>query len=282
MFSRAAAVAWFFVWVSAIPGADRIQVHGHRGARAVLPENTVPAFEHAIRVGADVLELDLAVTKDDVLVASHDPVLNPAICQGPAGTRVIREMTLAELKRWDCGALQNPDYPKQRTVPGTKVPTLDEVFALAKNGDFEFNVETKIFADQPHYTPTPLQFSELLLKAIRQHGLESRVVVQSFDFRTLKEMKRLEPKIRRSALYGIGLRGFESVAAEAEANMISPNYALVTPAKVDAAHKAGYQVVPWTANTPKDWDRLIDAKVDAIITDDPEALITYLKSKGLR
>jgi glycerophosphoryl diester phosphodiesterase len=63
--------------------------------------------------------------------------------------------------------------------------------------------------------------------------------------------------------------------------MISPNYALVTPAKVDAAHKAGYQVVPWTANTPKDWDRLIDAKVDAIITDDPEALITYLKSKGL-
>jgi glycerophosphoryl diester phosphodiesterase len=282
MFSRSAATVSFLVLLSALPGAARIQVHGHRGARAVLPENTLPAFEHAIGVGADVLELDLAVTKDNVLVASHDPVLNPKLCKGPAGTGVIREMTLAELKRWDCGSLQNPDYPKQQTVPGTKVPTLDEVFALAAKGNFQFNVETKIFADKPQYTPSPSEFSKLLLDAIRKHGLESRVIVQSFDFRTLKEMKRLAPNIRRSALYGVGGRSFDSIAAEAEAHIISPNYPLVTPTKVDAAHKAGYEVVPWTANTRKDWDLLIDAKVDAIITDDPAELIAYLRSKGLR
>src|SRR5687767_15999732 len=104
------------------PAAPRILVHGHRGARAVRPENTLPAFEHAIGAGADVLELDLAVTKDNVLVASHDPVLNPKICSGSGLTRVIREMTLAELKKWDCGSLRNPDYPKQNPVPGTTVP----------------------------------------------------------------------------------------------------------------------------------------------------------------
>ena len=281
MFSRFVALA-MFVLLTAVYGAPRIQVHGHRGARAMLPENTIPAFEHAIDVGADVLELDLAVTKDNVLVASHDPVLNPNICQGPAGTRVIREMTLAELKQWDCGSLQNPLYPKQKAVPGTRIPTLDEVFALAKVGNFEFNVETKIFADKPQYTPSPFEFSKLLLDAIRKHGLESRVIVQSFDFRTLKEMKRLAPKIRRSALYGIGSRAFDSIAEEAGADIISPQYPLVTPAKVAAAQEAGYQVVPWTANAPQDWDRLIEAKVDAIITDDPAELIAYLKSKGLR
>jgi glycerophosphoryl diester phosphodiesterase len=287
MFFRFAALACVFVFLPALflppmSGATRIQVHGHRGARAVLPENTLPAFEHAISVGADVLELDLAVTKDNVLVASHDPVLNPKICQGPLSTRVIREMTLAELKRWDCGSLQNPDYPKQKTVPGTRVPTLDEVFALANKGDFQFNVETKIFADKPQHTPPPLEFSKLVLDAIRKHGLESRVIVQSFDFRTLKEMKRLAPEIRLSALYGMGIHSFAAIAAEAEAHIISPNYVLVTPGKVAAAQKAGYEVVPWTANTPRDWDALIQAKADAIITDNPAELIAYLKAKGLR
>jgi glycerophosphoryl diester phosphodiesterase len=282
MFFRIVVVIVACVLMSTASAATRILVHGHRGARAVLPENTIPAFEHAISVGADVLELDLAVTKDNVLVVSHDPVLNPKICQGPPGTRVIRQMTLAELKRWDCGSLKNPAYPRQRTVPGTRVPTLDEVFELAKKGTFEFNVETKIFADNPGFTPAPLRFAQLLLEAIRRHGLESRVMVQSFDFRTLKEMKRLDPKIRLSALYGIGLRGFDSIGAEAQANIVSPQYALVTPSKVAAAHKAGYKVVPWTANTKADWDRLIAANVDAIITDDPAELIAYLKSRGLR
>ena len=95
----------------------RIEVQGHRGARAVLPENTLPAFEHAIGAGADVLELDLAVTRDNVLVASHDPVLNPEICRGPKAGAVIRELTLEELRRYDCGSLRNPQFPRQQPVP---------------------------------------------------------------------------------------------------------------------------------------------------------------------
>jgi glycerophosphoryl diester phosphodiesterase len=262
--------------------APRILVHGHRGARALRPENTLAAFEYAIQAGVDVLELDLAVTKDNVLVASHDPVLPEAICTGGSGTRVIREMTLEQLRRWDCGATRNPQYPKQQAVPGTRVPSLDEVFALAPRGSFHFNIETKIDPKQPQYTPPPEEFARLLVDVIRRHKLEKRAIIQSFDFRTLRAARKLAAEIPRAALY-MGLpRDLVAMTREAEATMLSPHFLLVTKAVVDQAHAAGFPVVPWTANEPAQWDKLIGAGVDAIISDDPAALIAHLKQKGLR
>src|ERR1041385_6431111 len=108
-----------------------IQVHGHRGARAIRPENTLPAFEYAIAAGVDALELDMAVTRDNVIVVSHDPYLEPPVCQGPQPKATIHELTLAEVKKWDCGAKQNPAFPRQEPVPGTRMPTLEEVLSLA-------------------------------------------------------------------------------------------------------------------------------------------------------
>ena len=122
----------------------------------------------------------------------------------------------------------------------------------------------------------------MVLAIVRKHHLEKRVMLQSFDFRTLHAMKKLAPEIARVALWEGDNRDFVSIARDAEAEIISPNYRLVTPEKVRAAHAAGLQVVPWTANTAADWDKLIAAEVDAIITDDPAELIAYLKSKGLR
>jgi glycerophosphoryl diester phosphodiesterase len=261
---------------------SQILVHGHRGARALRPENTLPAFEYAIQAGADVLELDLAVTRDNILVASHDPVLNEKICRGPSGTAVIREMTLDQLRRWDCGSLRNPDYQLQQIVPGTRVPTLDEVFALAGRGHFEFNVETKIFGDRPEYTPEPAEFAQLLVSAIRKHRLESRCIIQSFDFRTLTAAARLAPEIRRAALYMGPPRDLVAMTQQALATILSPHYSLVKPEIVSAAHRAGLQVIPWTPNKPADWDRMIDAQADAIITDDPAGLISHLRRRGLR
>ncbi len=246
------------------------------------PENTLPAFEYAIGLGVDVLELDMAVTKDNVLVVSHDPTLLPKICEGPKPGAVIHELTLAQLREYDCGKRKNPDYPKQHPVPGTRVPTLDEVFSLAPRGKFEFNIETKIFADKPELTPSPEGFVKLVLAEIRKHRLEKRVILQSFDFRTLHAMKRLAPEIRLSALYEGTPKDFVEIAREAGAGIVSPRYQLVTNEQVAAAHHAGLEVVPWTPNTPVDWDRMIEAKVDAIISDDPAALIAYLKGKGLR
>lgn len=269
------------VAVAATGAPPHILVHGHRGARAMRPENTLAAFEYAIAAGADVLELDVAVTRDNVPVVSHDPRMNPQICRGPEGTRIIREMTLAELRRWDCGGLRNPGFPLQQPVAGARVPTLDEVLSLAGKGNgFGFNIETKIFPAEPALTPPPEEFARMVADAVRRHRLEERAIVQSFDFRTLQALKKIAPELKLAALYGKGGRSFVDVAREAGAQIVSPEFHLVTAAKVEEAHRAGLQVVPWTANSVEDWDRLIAAGVDAIITDDPAALIAHLKARG--
>jgi glycerophosphoryl diester phosphodiesterase len=263
--------------------APRILVHGHRGARARRPENTIPAFEYAIAQGVDALEMDMAVTKDGVIVISHDPILEPPVCSGPAAKATIHQLTLAEVRLWDCGAIRNPLFDTQQTVPGTRMPTLDDVFQLAPRGAFAYNIETKSFPDHPEYTPSPEEFSRMVLAKIRQYQLEKRIILQSFDFRTLIAMRKLAPEIRLSALIENDAREFPAVSAAAgNAEIVSPDFRLVTPEKVAAAHRAGLQVVPWTADTAADWDKLITAKVDAIISDDPAELIAYLRKKGLR
>lgn len=266
---------------ASIFAAERIQVHGHRGARARRPENTIPAFRLAIDAGVDALESDMAVTKDGVIVMSHDPVLHPPVCTGPVPSAVIHQLTFKEVQKWDCGGVQNPNFPTQQPIPGTRIPSLDELFDLAPLGHFDFNIETKSFPDHPELTPDPETFVRMVLTKVRQHKLERRIILQSFDFRTLRAMYKLDRKMRLAALTENDPRDFVTIAKEADANIISPHYHLVTPEKVRAAHNAGIQVVVWTANTPDIWDKLIAAKVDAIISDDPGELIRYLRSKGL-
>jgi glycerophosphoryl diester phosphodiesterase len=254
-----------------------MRVHGHRGARALRPENTIPAFEYAIEAGADVLEMDVAITKDNVLVISHDPHINPEICQGPHPGVALRQLTLSELREYDCGVLTNPRFPKQQAVPGTRIPTLDEVLRLSAHANIQFNIEIKSFPDHPELTPPPGIFAAMLLDVVHKHNLEPRSIVQSFDFRILRETERLAPEIRRSALWEGAARPFVDIANDALAGIVAPDFVLVTPEQVKAAHAAKLEVIPWTANTPEDWRKLIDAGVDAIITDDPAALIAYLK-----
>lgn len=263
--------------------APRILVHGHRGARTVLPENTLPAFEYAIREGADVLELDLWVTADNVLVVHHDPLINTAICEGPGGERTIRRLTLEQVKQWDCGAKKNPDFPRQEPRPGARIPTLDEVLALAPRGSFWFNIEMKSQPAKPELQPPAEEYAKLVAEAVRRHRLENRVIVQSFDFGLMRALHQVAPELRRAALYAGLPREFTELSREAgNTPIVSPHYSLVTPERVKQAHEAGLQVVPWTANTADVWDRLIAAGVDAIITDDPKGLIDHLRARGLR
>ncbi len=240
-----------------MPGTRRIQVHGHRGARGVLPGNTIPAFRYAIEAGVDAIEMDLAVTKDKAIVVSHDPVLRTR--------ELIHELTLTQVRA------------------RTNIPTLDEVLSLSTQGSFDYNLETKSFADKPWYTPPPEEFAGLVMEQVRKHGLEKRVTLLSFDFRILLAAATMAPEIRRSALTHFDLRGFEKIAQEGgQAQIVSPHYRLVTRKKVQAAHAAGIQVAAWTVNRPAGWDKMIAANVDAIVCDDPAALIAYLKAKGLR
>ncbi|HTH53837.1 MAG TPA: glycerophosphodiester phosphodiesterase family protein [Edaphobacter sp.] len=290
--------------------AQTILVHAHRGGRASRPENTLPAFQFAIDHKVDALELDLAVTKDNVLVVSHSPYLiqpegdtpfmkavlaNERHCSGPtlpAGT-LIHSVTLAELQQYDCGATTLTAFSHQVAVPNTHIPTFDEVLDLAPQGNFDFNVETKIFTNQPQITPSPEVFVEMIDRAVRNHHLQSRVILQSFDFRTLHAMKKIDPQIRLSALFGqakydklMGItdpdKSFVHVARVAgisRGDFLSPDEILATPGEVAAAHKAGFKVVPYTSNTPDGWKKLADAQVDAIITDDPAGLLDWLRAQ---
>lgn len=264
-----------------LAGPAPIKIHGHRGCRALRPENTMPAFQHAVELGVDVLELDMGVTKDNHLLISHDPHLTPALCRKGDGTPLsapvaIHSLTLAEAQRYDCGALKNPDFPKQTPVPHTPPPTLEQVFSLAKkNPRLEFNIETKIFADHPELTPDPAAFARLVVETVRRFKLEKRVIVQSFDPRTLQEVRKMAPAIRLAVLSGDG-KGYISLAEELGAEIVSPDYHYLTEDDVKRAHALHMEVVPWTANDEAAWKRLVDMGVDAIITDDPEALAAFL------
>jgi glycerophosphoryl diester phosphodiesterase len=276
-----AIVAGMAVLAEAAP--KKITVQGHRGARTVRPENTLPAFEYAIEVGADLLELDLGVTSDGVLVVHHDQTINRTICEGPEGETAIRQLTLEQVKQFDCGSKRAEGFPRQELAPGARIPTLDEVLALAPRGGFWFNIEMKSNPKRPELAPEHEEFARLVAAAVRKHGLEKRVVVQSFDWRTLIALKEIAPEIKRAALYGGLPKDFVKIAEEAGGTeIVSPHHLLVTRGRVRKAQQAGLEVVPWTANNARQWDRLIKAGVDSIITDDPAALIEHLRAKRLR
>ena len=282
----------------------------------MFPGNTLPAFEYAINAGVDAIEMDMQVTRDNVIVISHDPILHAPNCTGPTSSGVIHELTLAEVKQWDCGGTASSDAPRRKTIPGTRMPTLEEVFALAPRGKFLFNIETKITPKRrtleearillrsivsarltpededrraaaltlqsPEMTPPPEEFVQLVLEKIRKYHLESRVILESFDFRTLLAMKRLEPRVQRAALCMGPHLDFVKIGRESGAGIVSPLFTFVTAMQVRAAHSAGLTVLPWVANERADWDRLISYGVDAILTDYPADLIGYLKQIGRR
>jgi len=270
-----------------------LDVHGHRGARARRPENTLPAFEYAIEVGAQYIELDLAVTKDNQLVISHDPHISKTICLGPKGEPIkteplIHSLTLAQVKKYDCGTLKNPRFKTQQPVPGTRIPTLREVFMMVKKSKLpaaqklRFNIETKIFPEHPEFTVTPAEFAKLLITELRKQNMIKRSVIESFDYRTFPEIRKLEAGIEISALTENPKEDLLETAKKLKADYISSEFNLLNAEKVKALHALGVKLAPWTVNNPKDWQHLIDWGVDAIITDDPGELLQFLKTHPVK
>jgi glycerophosphoryl diester phosphodiesterase len=273
--------------------AKRIEVQGHRGARAVRPENTLAAFDYALKIGVDVIELDTVVSKDNIVVVSHDPYVNWSICffrhgKKGSGKLAFRSMTLAQIKKLDCGSRKNPKYPKQKPVRKQSIPTLDEVFEMVKNSKHpaaktvRFNIETKILPAFQSLFPKPERFASLMIKTIRRHKMTERCVVQSFDPRTLIEIKKQAPTLKTAALFEGMQLDLPGLVDKLQVNIISPHFGWITKADVQKMREKNVKVIPWTANSPNIWDALIEIGVDGIITDDPQALISHLKTKGLR
>lgn len=266
-----------------LPPASRVLVVGHRGARARFPENTLPAVRHALEAGADGIEVDVRVTADDVLVVAHDGTLPPDLCTGPGGRRVppgvaIRGLSFGALRRYDCGAKANPKFPDQKAVPGTPVPSLDELLDLlaapeppAARRAILF-LELKSAANEPSLSPPRQGFARLVVSLLRERGALGRTIVLSFDHPLLREVRALEPALATMPLVDAP-DDLVAVARREEAPWVGPRHGRLTAESVGALHAAGVRVFAWTANAPADQQRLRDLGVDAVGTDDPARLL---------
>lgn len=265
-----------------------IQIQGHRGARAIYPENSIPGFLYALKLGIQTLELDLGVSKDDVLVVYHDQTINPEYCRyldGRAAPKDVplRSLTFKEIKEFDCGALGNKNFPQQKIIPQTQIPSLEELFETILNQEHPnaqkvwFNIETKSNPAHPNYQPTPEKFIALILELVDQYDLQERVIIQSFDHRTLKALKNIRPEMKTAALFYERPTGsLVEATKNADGDILSPYYKWVTKEDVELLHQAGIPIIPWTANTKDSWKVLMEIGVDGIITDDPENLLNSL------
>jgi glycerophosphoryl diester phosphodiesterase len=299
--------------------ASGLDLQGHRGARGLLPENTLPAFAYALTLGITTLELDVAVTRDGVVMVSHDATLNPDITRGPDGQWLERDdlaihtLSIAELQHYDVGRIRPGTnyaqrFAQQQAVDGTRIPRLTDVFALARragNDQVRFNIETKISPDHPQRTLPPADFARTLIALIRAEKLESRVTIQSFDWRTLQAVQQEAPQIatvylsvqqawqdnihagaasspwtagKHVSRFGGSLPKLVQAAGGA---IWSPYFGDVTAAAVRDAQQLGLKVVVWTVNEELDMVRMIDLGVDGIISDYPDRLRRVAAARGL-
>jgi glycerophosphoryl diester phosphodiesterase len=291
--------------------AYALDLQGHRGARGLMPENTLPAFARALEIGVTTLELDCGITKDGVVVVSHDSALNPDITRGADGAwlesqgPVIRDLTYEELRRYDVGRVKPGSayakrFPGQQPVDGARIPRLADVFALvraANNNTVRFNIETKISPEAPERTAAPEEFARILVAVIRAEGMAHRVTIQSFDWRTLQVVQKEAPEIPTAYLTaqqnfmnniladrpsspwtaGLHVRNFGGsiprMVKAAGGAVWPPYYGEVTGENVKEAHSLGLKVVVWTVNTEADMRLMIDLGVDGIISDYPDLLV---------
>jgi glycerophosphoryl diester phosphodiesterase len=299
-------------------GAHAFDLQGHRGTRGNAPENTLAAFERALAIGVTTLELDIAITADNVAVISHDPFLNPAIARDGSGQwlaakgPLIHSLTLAQLQTYDVGRINpaNPYaalFPRQQPRDGQHIPTLASLFDLVKvkgANDVRFNIETKLNPLAPDETVSPEQMTAILLRTIADAGMNARVSIQSFDWRSLQIVHKTAPAIPTVYLTlqtktsdstrapggaspwtaGMAFDAHGSVPKMIKAAggaVWSPNGGALTQALLKEAHDLGLQVIPWTINEPADQRRLLDWAVDGIITDYPDQLRELMRERGM-
>ncbi len=281
-------------------------LEAHRGGRGLMPENTMAAFRNALKIGATTLELDIAITKDGIPVISHDPFLNPQKVSKDGkfiDERIlIKDLTYAQILEYDVGLMRS-DYkmPGQMQIENEKIPSFEEVLAFVKamqrtGKKYMINAETKTFPPVFGYTYDPNTFVNAIVPIIKKYDLEDTVMIQSFNWETLRLAKEMDPRITTVALLqriyyenpmwasGLKLSDFNSPVLMAKSlgvDVISPYYKECTSEIVKMSHEYGMAVVPWTINDRYEMERFISMGVDGIITDYPNILKEVLASRGI-
>lgn len=265
----------------------KFDLQGHRGARGLLPENTISSMIEALRYGVTTLELDVVVSADSQLVVSHEPWFNHEISSHPDGRPVTAQearslnifaMTYDQVRGFDVGRRAHPRFPEQVPAPAVK-PLLWELIAdvetfLASSSQKKiwYNIETKSVPEEYGvFYPHPDLFARLLHTELVRMGVIDRVTIQSFDVQTLQEMQKVDKEVPLSLLvmnengleWNLRQLGFTPA-------IYSPNFVLVTPELVREVHARGMKLIPWTVNEESDMLRLIHMGVDGLITDYPD------------
>jgi glycerophosphoryl diester phosphodiesterase len=284
----------------------RIELHGHRGARGLFPENTLAGFAGALAIGVDVLELDVAVTADDVVVVTHDPRLNPDITRTGNGAwlaapgATIRSLRTSELTGYDVGRIRPGSayadlHPAQVPHDGATIPTLADVLCI--DPLVRFNIELKTFPWHPGLAVDGAAMADAVVAVADAQGVADRIIVQSFDWRGPRRLRRTRPDIDLAWLTSAALLASariwwdgplpadfggsvaRAVAAEGGCTW-GPAHDDLTEETLAEAHALGLRVVPWTVNRPGDMRRLIRWGVDGLITDRPDLARAVLAEAG--
>lgn len=267
-----------------------IEIQGHRGKRSLRPENTIPSFEEAVKDGVDTIELDILTTSDGVLIIHHDFTLNPKLCTyldgGSISEKVlIKDLSLSEIKNLDCGSKTNPKFPQQTSIPGTKIPTLQELFDFIKKSPLphaqkvHLNIEIKSNPNSPNLTIKPEDLAKKALNIVKENNFSDRIYFSSFDPFVLYWIKKTNPKAKVGFIFDKPLtKNIEHLISTLKVDVLSPEHLLLTSKEdVLKLKKYGARVITWTVNDPKRWEELIERGVDGIVTDYPHELIKFLK-----
>jgi len=266
---------------------ESIKLHGHRGCRGLMPENTVPSFIRALELGVDVLELDVVVSGEGELIVSHEPWFSEEICLDPAGNELssdsamrhnIYRMSYAEIAAFDCGSKFHVRFPNQEKTKVSKprlsdlIDAVDDHCRKNKLAKPFWNIELKSLPEWDNvYIPAPAAFVKLLDELINKKGIADQCMVQSFDFRVLREFNKLNPPYpiamlidnHKSAEDNLRELGFKP-------QIYSPHYILVNKELVTWCHENGMEIHPWTVNEVAAMQKMIEYGVDGLITDYPD------------
>lgn len=274
-----------------------VEVQGHRGAPSSFPENTLPAFKAACMAGADLIELDVHLTKDKVLVVHHNFGLNPITSCFLDGTSItknelIRNLSLDEIKNIDCGSKVNSDFPEQKALPGTQIPTLEELIDFIKSSSDKICVNIEIKRDPrfPEQSYPADEIVDRVLDQVEKKDFASRVRYSSFDPEVLILLREKAPNAIISFLFGsetlkeiskkynvAAMDVILKFASNLQAQILSPHHEILKDStEVVAIQEKGFKVVAWTVNDPIRWKELYEMGVDGIITDYPAALVSFL------
>ena len=292
-----------------------LEIEGHRGARGLLPENTLPAFERAIALGVDGLEFDIGLTRDGVPVVHHDPALDPDHTRDAGGAWLappgpfLRDLDMAALPGFDVGRARTGGptasrFPHQQPRDGARIPTLAEVLALGRRpgaGAVRFGIEIKLSPLAPGETAAPAAFARAVVAALRAEGMMSRASVRAFDWRALVEIRKLAPDLPIACLTaeqswrdnilrdrpgpspwtaGLNIRehggSVPRMVHRFGSPMWSPYYSELSADALAEARSLGLKVVVWTVNEASDMRALARLGVDGIVTDYPDRAMEAL------